>query len=72
MGYANDTTILISRKFPNTLSELLQETVKMVQQWCNRTWPSINPQKIRTVTCTKKRDLRDLKEATLFGHTHCT
>jgi len=69
LGYANDTTILISRKFPNTVSELLQETVRMVQQWCDRTQPSIKPQKMMIVPFTKKRDLRGLKEPTLSGHT---
>lgn len=46
MGYADDIAILISRKFPSTISELLQEALGMVQQRCDRTQLSINPQKI--------------------------
>jgi hypothetical protein len=40
----------------------------MVQQWCERTVLSINPQKIMVVPFTRKRDLRGLKEQTLSGH----
>ena len=32
----------------------------MVQQWCDRTQLSINPQKMVIVPFTKKRDLRNL------------
>jgi hypothetical protein len=46
LGYADDIAILIRRKFPNTVSELLQEALSMVQQWCDRTQPSMNPQKM--------------------------
>jgi hypothetical protein len=45
MGYADDTAILISRKFPSTITELLQ-AFGTAEQWCDRTQLSINPQKI--------------------------
>jgi hypothetical protein len=69
LGYADDIAILIRRKFPNTVSELLQEALSMVQQWCDRRQLSINPQKVVIVPFTQKRDLRGLKEPTLSGHT---
>jgi hypothetical protein len=68
LGYADDIAILISGKFPNTVSEHLQEALSKVQQWCDRTQLSINPQKMVIVPFTKKRDLR-WKEPTLSGHT---
>jgi hypothetical protein len=68
LGYADDMAILIRGKFPNTLSELLQEALSMVQQWCDRTQLSITPQKMMIVPFTWKRDLRGLKEPTLSGH----
>jgi hypothetical protein len=46
IGYAEDIAILISRRFPSTISELLQKALGTVQQWCDRTQLSINPQKI--------------------------
>jgi hypothetical protein len=40
----------------------------MLQQWCDRTLPSFNPQKMVVVPFTRKRDLRALKEPTISGH----
>jgi hypothetical protein len=68
LGYADDIAILVIRKFPYTVSELLQEALSMFQQWCERTQLSINPQKMVVIPFTRKRDLRDLKEPTLSGH----
>jgi hypothetical protein len=33
LGYADDIAILVGRKFQYTVSEFLQETLGMVQQW---------------------------------------
>jgi hypothetical protein len=33
LGYADDIAILVSGKFPYTVSELLQVALSMVQQW---------------------------------------
>ena len=41
--YADDIATLISGKFPNTISELLQDALSMVQHWCDRTQLLINP-----------------------------
>jgi hypothetical protein len=60
LGYADDIDILVSGKFPYTVSELLQEVLSMVQQWCERTRLSINPQKMAIVPFTRKGDLRGL------------
>jgi hypothetical protein len=43
VGYADDFAVLISGKFPNTVSELLLETLKKAQQWCDMTQLSVNP-----------------------------
>jgi hypothetical protein len=68
LGYADDIAIPVSGKFPYTLSELLQEAFSIVQQWCDGTQLSINPQKMVIVPFIRKRDLRGLKESTLSGH----
>ena len=39
--------MLIIRKFPHTISELLQEVLGMEQQWCDRNQLSIHPQKFQ-------------------------
>jgi hypothetical protein len=43
MGYEYATAILKNGRFPNTVSKILQEAFGMVQQWCDKTWLSINP-----------------------------
>jgi hypothetical protein len=68
LGYADDIAILVSRKFPYTVSELLQKALSKMQQWCERTQLSINPQKMVVVPFKTRRDLRGLKEPTLSGH----
>ena len=68
LGYADGIATVISRKFSNTVSELLQEALGTVQHWCDRTQLSINPQKMVTVPFIRKRDLRGLKEPTTSGH----
>jgi hypothetical protein len=65
VGCADHIAILIHGKFPNTVSELLQEALGVVQQWCDRTQLSMNSQKMVIVPFTQKRDLRGLKEPTL-------
>jgi hypothetical protein len=69
MGNANDIVTIIHGKFLNTTSELLQDTLSMVKQWCDRTQLSVNPQKMMILPSTQKRDLRRLNEPTLSGHT---
>jgi hypothetical protein len=44
--YADDIAILINGKFPQTVSEVLQMALCTVQQWCERTYLSINPNKM--------------------------
>jgi len=63
-----DIAILISGKFSITVSELLKETLGMVQQWCDRTQLSFNLQKMVVVPFTRKTDLRGRKEPTISGH----
>jgi len=40
----------------------------VIQQWCDRTHLSFNPQKMVIVPFTRRRDLRGLNEPTLLGH----
>jgi hypothetical protein len=67
--YTDGTAALISVKFPDTISELLQKALSMVQQQCYRTQLSINPQKMVLLPFTRKRDLIGLQKPVLSGHT---
>jgi hypothetical protein len=68
-GWNMQMSLLSLSAEKKTVSELLQEALSMVQQWCDRTQLSINPQKTVIVPFTQQRDLRDLKEPTLSRHT---
>jgi hypothetical protein len=68
VGYADDIAILIIGKFPQTVSEILQTALRTVQQWCERTKLSINPDKMYIVIpFTTKRYVKGLKKPTLFS-----
>jgi hypothetical protein len=58
VGYAHDTAILINGKFPQTVSEVLQTALCIVQQWCDRIKLSIYPNKTALIPFTWKRNIR--------------
>jgi hypothetical protein len=57
VGYADDIAVLINGKFLQTVSEVLQTALCTVQQWCERTNLSINPNKTVVIPFTRKRDI---------------
>jgi hypothetical protein len=67
LGYADDIAILINGKFPQTVSEVLQTALHTVQQWCERSKLSINPNKTVVILFTRRRNIKGLKEPILFG-----
>jgi hypothetical protein len=67
VGYADDIAILINGKFPQTVSEVLQTALHTVEQWCERTKLTINPNKTVVIPFTRRSSLKDLKEPVLFG-----
>jgi hypothetical protein len=69
VGYADDIAILINGKFPHTVSEVLQTALHTVQQWCERTNLSINPNKTVIIPFTRKRNTKGLKTPILFNKT---
>jgi hypothetical protein len=66
VGYDNDTAILINGKFPYTVSEVLQTALCTIQKWCKKVSLSINPNKMVIIPLTRKRELKKLKEPSLF------
>jgi hypothetical protein len=67
VGYVDDIAILINGKFPQTVSEVLQTALYTVQQWCERTKLSINPNKTDVIPFTRNRNIKGIKEPILFG-----
>jgi hypothetical protein len=68
-GYADDISILINGKFPQIVSEVLQTSLCIVLQWCDRIKLSISPNKMVIIPFTRKRDIRGLMKPTLFNNT---
>jgi hypothetical protein len=69
VGYAPDIAFLINGKFLQTMSEILQAALCTVQQWCERTNLSINPNKMVIIPFNRKRTSKRLKEPILFSRT---
>jgi hypothetical protein len=65
--YADVIAVLINGKFPQTVSEVLQTALCAVQQWCERTKLSVNPNKTVVVPFTRKRNIKGLSEPILFN-----
>jgi hypothetical protein len=64
--YADEIAILTNGKFPQTVSEVLQTVLCTVQQWCERTKLSVNPNKTVVIPFTRKRNIKGPKEP--VGH----
>lgn len=67
LGYADDLTILIRGKHAETVSELMQLALKLVEEWCDRENLKVNPNKSTLIPFTRKIKLEKLKAPTLFG-----
>jgi hypothetical protein len=69
VGYSDHIAILINGKFPQTVSEVLQTAVGIIQQWCGRINLSIDPTITVIIPFTRKRNIRGLEEPTVFNET---
>lgn len=63
-GYADIANLIIG-KFTQTVAEVLQTVLGIVQQWCNMTYLAIKPNKIIILSCNHEEDIKGLKELTL-------
>jgi hypothetical protein len=66
-GYADDIVILILRKHANTLSELMQRALDIVDGWCLKEKPQVNPSKTALIPFTNKKNLEGLRLHTFFN-----
>ena len=62
IGFADDIAIIIRGKFPSTVSKVLQNVLKRLENWCNRTKFSVNPNKTTIVPFTRLRNKGSIKE----------
>jgi hypothetical protein len=68
-GYVNDTCLLAVRKFPNTVSGLIQWALHTVETWCEKLGLSVNPDKTGLLAFTRRRKLPRFFEPRPFGMT---
>ncbi|KAL1446432.1 hypothetical protein WDU94_012296 [Cyamophila willieti] len=66
-GYADDVVIVIRGKYLNTVSELMQSALKLVEKWCSEVNLRVNPAKTTLIPFTRKRKLEELKPPNFFG-----
>ena len=57
------------RKFPNTVSGLIQWALRTVKLWCDKLGLWVNPDKTGLVAFVRKRTLPGLFDPRLFGTT---
>ena len=67
IGYADDLTIIITGKFANTVFDVTQAALRIVEQWCNNYELSVNPTKTELIMFTNRRNLEDNRLTTLLG-----
>jgi hypothetical protein len=67
VGYSDGIVILINGKFPQTAEEVLQIALGTVQQWCERTNLSINPNKKVVIPVIRKRNIIRRREPIIFS-----
>ena len=63
IGFADDIAIIIR----DIVSEVLQNVLKGLENWCNRTKLSVNPNKTTIVSFTRLRNKGPITEPFLFG-----
>ena len=66
--FADDIGTNIRGKYPSTFSEILQNALKRLENWFNRTKLPVNPINSTMVSFTELRNKRPIKEAFLFGN----
>ena len=67
VGYADDIAILISGAYEEVLSSLMSRAFRIVEEWCNASGLSVNPDKTGLILFTRKRKLIALQMPELFG-----
>lgn len=64
---ADDITTICRGKFLETLCDLTQNALKLVEKWCEEVGLNVNPAKTELVVFTKNRNLDKFKAPVLFG-----
>lgn len=66
-AYADDVTIVCRGKFLSTISDRIQQAVKIVENWCKKVGLTVHPDKSEIVIFTKKINKNGFKNPKIFG-----
>jgi ribonuclease HI len=69
VAYADDIALLVTGKFPSTLSEILTSALRELEEWANRGGLGINPSKTELVLFTRRRKVEDFRRPSVGGTT---
>ena len=69
IGYADDLVILLRGKNAETLCEIMQAAVTIVEEWCSRHTLSVNGEKTKLILFTRKRKIGTLQMPKIFNTT---
>ena len=67
VAYADDIALLVSGKFPSTLSEILESALGELGRWAERGGLRINPSKTELVLFTRRRKVEDFRRPRVKG-----
>lgn len=69
IGYADDIVILISGAFEEVISPIMRNALRIVEEWCDESGLTVNPEKTGLMLFTRKRKLRAFTRPKLLGVT---
>lgn len=67
VAYADDIAIMVSGKFPGTLSDVIQGALNELEHWCNKCGLGINPAKTELVLFTRKHKIPSFRLPNIGG-----
>lgn len=66
-GYADDVAIIITGRFPGTITDLMRRVLLLVEGWCREVNLTVNPGKTVLVPFTRKRVQGMFNDISFFG-----
>ena len=67
IAYADDIVVIVTGKYPDILSDLLTNSLKILADWCDYSGLGVNPSKTELVMFTRKHKIPLFKPPTLNG-----
>ncbi len=66
-GYEDDLAMVIQGKHLNTVADLMQRSLRVVDSWCKTKGLSVNPEKTEVLLFTRKRKTKGVVRLEYLG-----